>query len=151
MSAADNDALVRRWIQAYNDRDTAGEEAVRTADYAAHVPGLPSFDNAGWKQFVWGFAAAFPDLHLTIEDVVAGEDKVAARIRFRGTHRGEFMGIPATGKEVTFASMELNHVVGGKVAEHWVIIDMSACCSSSARLPGPRGPRRSFRPPRLQR
>ena len=53
MSAADNEALVRRWIRAYNDRDTAEEEAVRTADFAAHVPGLPPFDDAGWKQFVW--------------------------------------------------------------------------------------------------
>ena len=140
MSAADNEALVRRWIQAYNDRDTAGEEAVRTADFAAHIPGLPSFDNAGWKQFVWGFAAAFPDLHLTVEDVVASEEKVAARIRFRGTHRGEFMGIPATGREVTFASMELNRVVGGKVAEHWVILDMFGLLQQLGAAPAPQGP-----------
>ena len=140
MSAADNEALVRRWIQAYNDRDTAGEEAVRTADYAAHVPGLPPFDNAGWKQFVWGFSTSFPDLHLSIEDVVASEDKVAARIRFRGTHRGEFMGIPATGKEVSFASMEFNRVVGGKVAEHWVIIDMFGLLQQLGAAPAPQGP-----------
>jgi len=111
MSAADNAALVRRWIQAYNDRDTPEEEAVRTADYVAHIPGLPPFDNAGWKQFIWGFSASFPDLHLTIEDLVPEDGKVAARITFRGTQRGEFMGIPSTGKQVTFSAMEMNRVV----------------------------------------
>lgn len=137
MSAAGNEALVRRWIRAYNDRDTAGEEAARTADFAAHVPGFPSFDNAGWKQFVWGFADAFPDLHLIVEDVVASEDKVAARIGFRGTHRGDFMGIPATGREVTFASMEFNRVVGGRVAEHWVLIDMLGLLQQLGAAPAP--------------
>src|SRR5947207_2453014 len=101
MSAADNAALLRRWIQAYNERNTAEEEAVRTADYVAHAAGLPTFDSASWKQFIWGFSTSFPDLHLTIEDLVSEEDKVAARITFRGTQRGEFMGIPPTGKQVT--------------------------------------------------
>jgi steroid delta-isomerase-like uncharacterized protein len=140
MSAADNEALVRRWIRAYNDRDAAGEEAARTLDFAAHVPGLPPFDNASWKQFVWGFAAAFPDLQLTVEDVVATADKVAARIRFRGTHRGDFMGIPATGREVTFASMEFNHVAGGRVAEHWVLIDMLGLLQQLGAASAPQGP-----------
>jgi predicted ester cyclase len=71
---------------------------------------------------------------------VAAEDKVAARIRFRGTHRGEFMGIPATGREVTFASMEMNRVVGGKVAEHWVLIDMLGLLQQLGAAPAPQGP-----------
>ena len=140
MSAADNEALVRRWIRAYNDRDAVAEEAARTADFAAHVPGLPPFDNAGWTQFVWGFADAFPDLQLTVEDVVAVEDKVAARIRFRGTHRGGFMGIPATGRAVTFTSMEFNRVVGGRVAEHWVLSDLLGLLQQLGAAPAPHGP-----------
>jgi len=138
MSAADNEALLRRWIKAYNDRDTAEEEAVRTADYVAHIPGLPPFDNASWKQFIWGFSTSFPDLHLTIEDVVSEEGKVAARITFRGTQRGEFMGIPPTGKQVTFSSMETNLIVGGKVAEHWVVVDMLGLLQQLGAVPTPR-------------
>ncbi len=45
---------------------------------------------------------------------------VAARVAFRGTHRGEFQGVPPTGKEVAFSCIEVNRVVGGKVEEHWV-------------------------------
>ena len=137
MSAADNEALERRWIQAYNERDADAEEAVRTPDYVAHAPGLPPFDNASWKQFIWGFSASFPDLHLTIEDVVASEDRVAARITFRGSHRGEFMGIPPTGTQVTFSSIEMNRVVGGKIAEHWVVLDMLGLLQQLGAIPTP--------------
>jgi len=137
MSAADNAALLRRWIQAYNDRDTAEEEAVRSADYVAHAAGLPTFDNASWKQFIWGFSTSFPDLHLTIEDLVPEDGKVAARITFRGTQRGEFMGIPPTGKQVTFSAMETNRVVGGKVAEHWVVVDMLGLLQQLGAVPAP--------------
>ena len=137
MSAAENEALVRRWIQAYNDRDAAGEEAVRTADYAAHVPGLPPFDNAGWQQFVWGFAATFPDLHLTVEDVVAAEDKVAARIRFRGTHRGEFMGIPATGRTVELVSVNVDRIIDGRIAERWLLPDTLGLLRQLGAVPMP--------------
>jgi steroid delta-isomerase-like uncharacterized protein len=137
MSVADNEALERRWIQAYNDRDADAEEAVRSADFAANTPGLPPFDAAGWKQFIWGFSTSFPDLHLTIEDMVADEDKVAARVTFRGTHRGEFMGIPPTGKQVTFSSMEMNRIVGGKVAEHRFVVDMLGLLQQLGAIPTP--------------
>ena len=137
MSAADNEVLWRRWIQAYNDRNTGEEEALRTADYVAHTPGLPPFDNASWKQFIWGFSTSFPDLHLTIEDLVSEDGKVAARVTFRGTQRGEFMGIPSTGKQVTFSSMEMNRVVGGKVAEHWVVVDMLGLLQQLGANPAP--------------
>ena len=137
MLALDNAAVVQRWIQAYNDRDIVGEEAARTADYVGHVPGFPPFDNAGWKQFVWGFSASFPDLHLTVEDTVSEGDKVAARITFRGTHRGEFMGIPPTGRQVTFSSMEMNCIVGGRVAEHWVVLDVLGLLQQLGAVPTP--------------
>jgi hypothetical protein len=59
---------------------------------------------------------AFPDLRLTVEDIFSGGNMVAARVAFRGTHRGEFQGIPPTGKEVAFSSIEIDRMVDGKVA-----------------------------------
>ncbi len=66
------------------------------------------------------FTEAFPDLRLTVEDIFSVGEKVAARVAFHGTHRGEFQGIPPTGRQVAFTSIEVNRVVGGKVEEHWV-------------------------------
>ena len=137
MTATENAAIERRWIEAYNERNTADEEGMRSADYVANTPGLPPFDNASWKQFIWGFSTSFPDLHLTIEDLVSEDGKVAARITFRGTQRGEFMGIPSTGKQVTFSSMEMNRVVGGKIAEHWVVVDMLGLLQQLGAVPAP--------------
>jgi steroid delta-isomerase-like uncharacterized protein len=137
MSVATNDSVIRRWIQAYNERDVAGEEAVRSDDFVGLTPGLPPFDNESWKQFVWGFSASFPDLHLTVEDTVSEQDRVAARVTFRGTHQGEFMGIPPTGKQVTFSSMEMNRMRDGKVAEHRVVIDMLSLLQQLGVVPTP--------------
>jgi predicted ester cyclase len=55
-----------------------------------------------------------------VKEILSEGDMVAARVAFHGTHRGEFQGIPPTGRQVTFTSIEVNRVVGGKVEEHWV-------------------------------
>jgi predicted ester cyclase len=68
---------------------------------------------------------------------VAEGDTVAARVAFRGTYRGEFQGIPPTGKEVTFSSMVFNHVVDGKVEEHWVEFDLLRLMGQLGAIPEP--------------
>jgi predicted ester cyclase len=90
-----------------------------------------------WKQFTAPFMEAFPDLRLTVEDIVAEGDTVAARVAFRGTHRGEFQGIPPTGKQVAFSSMVFNHVVDGKVEEHWVELDLLRLMGQLGAIPEP--------------
>jgi hypothetical protein len=90
-----------------------------------------------WKQFTAPFMEAFPDLRLTVEDIVAEGDTVAARVAFRGTHRGEFQGIPPTGKQVAFSSMVFNHVVDGKVEEHWVEMDLLRLMGQPGAIPEP--------------
>ena len=70
--------------------------------------------------------AAFPDLQARVEDVVAAGDKVAVRVRFRGTHSGEFLGIPATGRTVEYVSHEFYRVAGGLIAEEWICSDMAS-------------------------
>ena len=125
MSTQDNEAVVRRWIEAYNDRDLQAEADVLAPGYVAHVPGAPGpLDLEAWTQFSGSFAEAFPDIRLTVEDIFSAGEKVAARVAFHGTHRGEFQGIAPTGKEVAFSSIEVNRVVGGKVEEHWVELDL---------------------------
>jgi predicted ester cyclase len=80
---------------------------------------------------------AFPDLRLTVEDIFCEGDMVAARVAFRGTHRGEFQGIPPTGKEVAFSSIEIDRMVDGKVAEHWFEMDLLGLMGQLGAIPDP--------------
>jgi len=135
-----NEAVIRRWIEAYNERDLEAEADVLAPGFVAHVPAAPGPLKGleAWRRFSGPFAEAFPDLRLTVEDVVSEGEKVAARVAFRGTHRGgEFQGIRPSGKEVAFSSIELNRVVGGKVEEHWVELDLLGLMQQLGAVPPP--------------
>jgi steroid delta-isomerase-like uncharacterized protein len=124
VSADDNKALIRRWIEAYNDRDEQAEAHARAPDYVAHVPGGPGpLNSEQWTQFLAGFSEGFPDLRLTPQEILAEGDMVAARVDFDGIHAGRFAGVPPTHKRVAFSSIEINRIVDGKVVEHWVQLD----------------------------
>jgi steroid delta-isomerase-like uncharacterized protein len=137
MSAEDdNKTVVRRWIEAYNNRDTQAEADARAPGYVAHAPGLPGpLDSEAWTQFIASFAEAFPDLRIEVKDILSEGDLVAARNEFRGTHRGEFQGIPPTGKEVAFSSIEINRMADGKVEEHWFELDLLGLMQQLGALP----------------
>jgi steroid delta-isomerase-like uncharacterized protein len=141
VSAEENKAVVRRWIEAFNERELQGEADLLAAGFVAHVPapqGPLELEGLGsWRQFTGPFVGAFPDLRLTVKDIMAEGDMVAARVAFRGTHRGEFQGIPPTDKEVNFTSMEFNRVVEGKVEEHWVEIDLLGLMGQLGAIPEP--------------
>ena len=64
-------------------------------------------------------SAAFPDLQVTVDSVIAEGDTLAARTTWRGTHQAEFMGVPASGKFVEFGAIDVVRHRGGKAAEHW--------------------------------
>jgi len=127
MSVEDNETVVRRWIDAYNDRDKQAEADARAPGYVAHAPGTSGpLDTEAWVEFIDSFVDAFPDLRLTVESIVSSGDMVAARVAFHGTHRGEFQGLPPTNREVAFTGMEFDRMADGKVAEHWVELDQVA-------------------------
>jgi predicted ester cyclase len=71
------------------------------------------------KQLIIGLLRAFPDQHETIDDPVAEGDKVVARVRWTGTHQGEYLGVAPSGKQVTYTAITIYRIVGGKVVESW--------------------------------
>ena len=75
------------------------------------------------RQEAADFRQGFPDVVSTIEDLIAEGDKVVARWRARATHRGEYMGIPPTGKEVEFTGISVYRIEAGKIAESWTVED----------------------------
>jgi steroid delta-isomerase-like uncharacterized protein len=142
-TAEENRSAARRWIEAFNARDEAGEAAARTPDYVAHAPDSiesAPLDSDAWLQFLSGFLEGFPDLHLEVQSTVADEEMTAQRIVFTGTHTGVFQGLPPTNRKVTFSGIEINRMAGGKVAEHWVQLDSLTLFQQLGLLvlPGPR-------------
>jgi steroid delta-isomerase-like uncharacterized protein len=138
MPENDNKALTLRWIRAWNARDWAAEAACRTADYLAHMSGIPvPLDTAGWDNFTQTFISAFPDAQITVDSAVEEGDLVAGRWTIAGTHRGEFQGVPATGRPITMAGVDFSRVVNGRVAEHWSQFDVLALMQQIGALPAP--------------
>jgi len=131
----DNKAVVRRWIAAFNERDLQGEADLLAAGVVVHVPAAPGPLEGleAWREFSGSFVEAFPDLRLTVQDIMAEGEMVAARVTFQGTHRGEFQDIPPTAKEVNFTSMEFNRVV----EEHWVELDLLGLMGQLGAIPEP--------------
>ena len=121
MSEAENRRLLARYVA--DVWDAADPETVRIfagPRYRRHTSGSsgPLGVDAQVQRLV-ALRAAFPDITLTIDDVVAEGDRVAFRGTLRGTDRGEFLGIPATGRTVAVAIMDIIRVEGGLIAEHW--------------------------------
>ena len=92
------------------------------------------------KELVMSFRSSFPDARITIEDIVAEGDLVAARLMEQGTHGGEFKGIPPTGRQVTYGSMTFLRIVDGKIVDHWGLLDMPSLLQQLGLLAGLRSP-----------
>ena len=125
MSAEGNKAIVRRFVEeVQNGGDLMVLDELAAPGYVNHSapPGVPA-DREGLKQLTAMFRRAFPDGRMTIEDMVAEGDRVATRKTFRGTHRGELMGIPPTGREVAIGLIDIVRLGGGKVVESWSAAD----------------------------
>jgi steroid delta-isomerase-like uncharacterized protein len=75
------------------------------------------------KQLLAMFRAAFPDQRVTIEDLVAEDDRVVNRSTYTGTHLGEFQGIPPTGKRFTIGGINVSRIANGRIVEDWTILD----------------------------
>jgi predicted ester cyclase len=85
--------------------------------YTAHIVGNPPFDLAGHQQFARAFYAGFPDVFHTVDEPVAEGDRVSVRFVLRGTHTGDFMGIPPTQRPIEVEAIAMMRVADGKVAE----------------------------------
>ncbi|MDQ3928978.1 MAG: ester cyclase [Chloroflexota bacterium] len=136
MSAEDNKALARRFVEAINNKDMSMFDEIIAEDYIQHNPQVAQ-GREGVKLFFAYFFSAFPDLHLTADDIVAQDDRVATRWTMRATHRGEFFGVPATGRRVVVTGMDLWRIADGKAAEHWDSIDNLGMLQQLGVIPAP--------------
>ena len=121
MSEEENKTIARRFNEdIWGTGDEAALEEVFAEDVVDHgaIPGQPP-GREGHKYQLNLFRSAFPDLHVTTEDIVVEGDRVVSRWTARGTHQGQLMGIDPTGKEVTFTGIDVLRIAEGKVVERW--------------------------------
>ncbi len=125
MSTEQNKTLARRWLEeVINKKNLTAIDELFATNLVDHAlpPGLaPGIE--GLKQVHSAYVHAFPDLQVTLEDMIAEGDKVVTRVTWRGTHRGELMGMPPTGKQVAFSGMESYRIADGKIVECWSYSD----------------------------
>ena len=125
MSEEKNKAVVRRFVEEMDKGNLGVADELVAPDAVDHTPfpGAPSSGPAAPKA-VWSMLLqAFPDGRNEVLDVLAEGDRVAIRSRFEGTHSGEFMGVPATGKRVAAESIDIVVVRDGKLYDHWGVFD----------------------------
>jgi len=119
-----NKAQVRRVIEeVYNRGDLNVVDEVAASDLVIRIGSEEIRGHHEIKRYVAGLRTGFPDLNLTIEDQIAEGDMVVTRWTARGTHAGEFQGIPATGREVRVAGTDIDRIVDGKTVDCWVHMD----------------------------
>ncbi len=140
VSAEDNKALVQRFV---DEVQSAGNidliDEVCSPEFVNHSapPGIPP-DCEGIKILTSMFREAFPDSYFTVEDMVAEGDKVVTRKTFHGTHEGEFIGIPPSGRAVSMGLIDIVRISDGKVVEHWSMGDSLGMMQQLGVIPQPR-------------
>ena len=120
MSTEENKAIVHRFYEELNKGNVVALDELCTADFVWHAPGgLEQYGVEATKKILARIFTTFPDLHMTIEDMIAEGDKVVVRSTRTGTHRGEYRGIAATGKQVTWTWMSICRIERCKIVEEW--------------------------------
>lgn len=138
MSVGSNKATLMRGAEAFNNRnDRSGWFEIHDQAVIAHGLAPRPFDLAELEHFYGRLWHAFPDLEISVADLVSEGDEVAWRINVSGTHLGEFRGIAATGTEVTFGAQYIFRFRAGKIIERWTNLDRLGVLSQIGALTVP--------------
>jgi steroid delta-isomerase-like uncharacterized protein len=139
MPIEDNKAAVRRFYQeVINARNLDALDELLVPDGVDHTFGSQNTEQV--KQFFATLHQAIPDLHAEIHDVIGDGDLVAARVSYTGTHQGEWLGIPATGKQTATNGVDFFRMQDGRQAEHWGGPDTLSLLIQLGVMPGPGAP-----------
>ncbi len=133
----ENKGLVRRMEEEiFNKRNVAAVDEFLAPGYVLRTApeGTPSSRDAV-KQFIGMYLEAFPDLRISIDELLAVEDKVVGRFTFTGTHGGELMGLPPTQRRISVRQIAIYRIENGKVVEEWEVPDQLGLMQQLGALP----------------
>lgn len=122
---ASNIVVMEQAFDHLNAKDIDACLRLMTPDFIINIAEMPyqKRGQSAWRRHAEILFSAFPDVKVHIEDIFAVDDRLAVRIRIRGTHRGEFLGNPPTGKTIDYTSHEIYRFADGKLAEEWICSD----------------------------
>jgi len=135
-----NSAIVRRFIektinqgQIDSAAQFAWEDVVEQVPFPGQGPGLE-----GLKNVLLGMRAGFPDLHFSVEEQIAEDDKVVTRFEWTGTHQGEFLGVPATGRSVKVWGIVIDRLQSARIKDTRIIMDTLGLMMQLGVFPPPK-------------
>ena len=135
----DNKQFMRQFVEeAINKKNLDAIDELVAEDFVEHVP-FPGQGpgREGLRQVLAAFLSAFPDIRWTLEEQIAEGEKVVSRFTMTGTHRGDFLGIPPTGKSVNIWGVVIDVVRNGKFAESRIIMDTLGLMQQLGMIPMP--------------
>ena len=122
---SEQEDLVRRLIDAFDRHDFDALDDLLSDDFVWHGGSFGDIEGPeAFKQMAAPFFSGFPDLRLTLHDVIGSGDRVATRYTTTGTHSAEFSGIPATGTHIEYTEQPIYRVADGRVVEAWWVADI---------------------------
>ena len=140
MSVEQDKALVRRFVEEiFNRGNMSVVDELFAPDFVEHeeLPaGIPN-DREGVIQLTTMLRSAFPDFKATIDDIIAEGNKVVIRMTWRGTQKGEFMGVPPSGKSVAVGVIDIIRIADGQFVEHWGQMDSMGMMQQLGVIPAP--------------
>ena len=137
MSTEENKALTRHAYELANQGNLAAFYELFAPDFVLHNASMAIRGLEAYKQFLSLYLTAFPDAQSSIEDLIAEGDTVVVRQTFRGTHQGELMGIPPTGKQVSATGIVITRIANGKAVEEWSNYDDLGLLQQLGVVPAP--------------
>jgi steroid delta-isomerase-like uncharacterized protein len=142
LSESENIAVTQRFVEeVINQGRFEAADALVEEDFVELDP-LPGQRQGreGLKEVVGMMRTAFPDIHWVIEETVASGDKVVSRFKWTGTQRGDFLGIPATGRKVTVPGVVIDRLNAGRMADSRILMDIFGLMQQLGVIPGPPNP-----------
>lgn len=130
-----NKRLAYSWVEALSRHDAEGVLAAVTDDFVNHHSTLQGRDGLREELAYW--YAAFPDLSVTVEDLIAEGDRVVARVASKATHGGDFMGTPPTHRQINVEEIDIFRIENGRIAEIWPMPDIATVLVQIGALDNP--------------
>lgn len=121
----------------FNRKELGALETFFTEDFVDHAAGSGEKDRSQYRDDCAAIVDAFPDLHISCDEVIAQGDKVAKRFTATATHTGPFLGLPASGRPISIRGMYMYRIRDGRICEQWRVADMLGLMQQVGAIPQP--------------